>query len=110
MNELKISYKKSSVKLKGKTMLLEVINPFTEIAGSTLYMFAERSLYKKIKENPYSVLEVFRGIEIFSKIVERALSTNTKISLTHKRLFTRNTYTLSNRIISNRINRGERNE
>ncbi|MEK5071740.1 hypothetical protein [Sporosarcina sp. FSL K6-1508] len=81
-NELKISYKKSSVKLgKRKTLLFEVKSSFEK---NSVMFFTDRSKYIEIKEDPSVAIEIVKTIGGLSETIEKALSTPTKISVKYK--------------------------
>ncbi len=83
-NALKINYKKSPIK-KGneKTLLFEVISPWE----GNVFFFTDRSRYKELKENPSVAIEIVRTTGRLSKVIEKAYSTPTSISVTYQGLF-----------------------
>lgn len=84
LNELRITYKKSPVKLgKHKTLLFEVESSFHK---SSVFFFTKRSKYKELKENPAIAIEIMKTIEGLSEMVKKSLSTPTKISVKYKGL------------------------
>lgn len=82
MNELKIWYKKSPVKLgKNKTLLFEVKSSWNK---DSIFFFTDRSKYIQIKNDPSIVLEILRTVGGLSETVDKALSTSAKISVISK--------------------------
>lgn len=100
MNKLLISYKKSLVKLNGKTILFEIKNTLNGESENISYLFADRSLHRDILHNPHNVLEIIRKNEILSKEIDNALHVNAKISLTYKGFLKKKTYILNDPINS----------
>ncbi|WP_338657339.1 hypothetical protein V6B14_22455 (plasmid) [Sporosarcina psychrophila] len=94
LNELKISYKKSAVKLgKGKTLLFEVKSTFDK---NSILFFTDRSKYIEIKNDPSVAIEIVKPIGGLSEIIEKALSTPTKISVKYKGIIKNKTSIISN--------------
>lgn len=82
MNELKIWYKKSPVKLgKNKTLLFEVKSSWNK---DSIFFFTDRSKYIQIKNDPSIVLEILRTVGGLSETVDKALFTSAKISVISK--------------------------
>lgn len=82
VNELKIWYKKSPVKLgKNKTLLFEVKSSWDK---NSIFFFTDRSKYIEIKSDPSVVLEILKTVGGLSETVDTALSTSAKISVISK--------------------------
>lgn len=94
LNELKISYKKSSVKLGiRKTLLFEVKSSFDK---NSILFFTDRSKYLEIKNDPSVVIETVKTIGGLSEMIEKALSTPTKIIVKYKGVIKNKTSIISN--------------
>jgi len=94
LNELKISYKKSSVKQgKRKTLLFEVKSTFDK---NSILFFTDRSQYLNIKYDPSVVIEIVKTTGGLSELIEKALSTPTKISVKYIGLIKNKTSIISN--------------
>lgn len=94
MNELKIWYKKSPVKLgKTKTLLFEVTSSWDK---NSILFFTDRTKYIEIKNDPSVALEILKKVGGLSETVDKALSTSAKISVISQGFVRKKTTHISN--------------